>query len=524
MTVDGDLYEVLDVSSNASAEGIQDAYYRQVRKHPPEKDAEGFGRLQAAYEILKSPEARREYDEARGGDPETAQLIEEGRQLLENQDSEAVKPLMRAIARRPESLVVSDLLVQAFMVAGQERSAARLAKRLIDREPNSSTYHLRLAQAYRGMDRDADALRPLETAVRLAKDDPLPTIELAYLYRDLDCVERAVELLTSAIHHDGSVDFEDFIFFQTLCRIYVGMGELAELQRIHRRISDILPPDRDTRAYVAWSYYTDALAMARAGHYSAGLKTIEEAAAIDDSLPDLHAIRKQLRNFHDLVMQYEVLVGDQRIDGALRMAVGGQVFRLLYGESEEIETSLDQAMDAVLRQAKMENSRLLDSVAIIRQRYLRVAEVVAEWLGNLEEFTKTATKPYRLVNCYNCQAEMVLEKPSATDSVQQRHRYFGCDECGAAVDQYGERFQPPETSTSSGCFVVTAACGSELAYPVVVLRRFRDERMNECAVGRLAIWSYSRIGPSLARVIRSNEMLRRWTYWVVVRAAHVVDG
>ena len=374
------------------------------------------------------------------------------------------------------------------------------------------------------MGQNADALMPLKMAVKLAKDDPLPTVELAYLYRDLGMAEEAVEFLNRAIQRDGRVDFADFIFFQTLCRIHIGEGQLDALERVHQRVLRILPPDRDTRAYVAWFYYTDALAMAQAGHYSAGLKTIEEAAAIDDSLPNLHSIREELRKSHGLVVQHDALTSDQSVDEALRMAVGGQVFHLLYGENEHVEASLNRAMDAVLRLAKTENSGLLDSIGIIRRRHPGIARVVIEWLDNLEEFAEEATKLYRLVNCYNCQAEMVLEKPTVTDSTQEQHGYFTCDECGAAVGQYGERFQRSETRTTGGCFVVAAACGSESAYPVVVLRRFRDERLNGCLLGRLAICTYSWIGPALARVVRSNEVLRRWMYWVVARAAHFVDG
>ena len=373
---------------------------------------------------------------------------------------------MRAFARRPESLVVGDLLIQAFMVAGQELKAARLAKRLIDRVPNSPTYHLRLAQAYRRMNRNEDALTPLENAVGLAKGDPWPTVELAYLYRDMNSAERAIELLNKAIHHDRMVDFDDFIFFQTLCRIYIGEGQLDELERVHQQISNILPPDRDTRAYVAWFYYTDALAMAQAGHYTAGLKTIEEAATIDDSLPDLHAIKERLRRSHGLVVQYEALMINRRIVDALRVAVGGHVFCLLYGSNEQTKETLRRAIDEIGRLVLIENSGLVDGIRIIRRQYPRVQEALAEWLNDVEAMDREAEKPHRLVKCYNCQAEMVFEKPSATGTAQQRHGYFTCDGCGAVLDEYGGQFSQVDTASSGGCFVVTAACGSASAYPV----------------------------------------------------------
>ena len=527
MTADRDLYEVMEVPSNASTEEVHDAYYRAVRRHPPERDPEGFRRVQAAYEILKSPTARREYDDARGADQETARLIEDGRRLLENEDPEATKPLMRAFARRPDSLVVSDLLIKAFMAAGQEPKAARLAKKLIDQEPDSPTHHLRLAQAYRGMNRNDDALGPLKTAVGLAEDDPQPIVELAYLYSELGRADRAVALLNGAIHHDGTVDFGDFIFFQTLCRIHVGEGHLDELDRVHWQISGILPPDRDTRAYVAWFYYRDALAMARVGHYAAGLKTIEEAAAIDDSLPDLHAIKTRLQGLHGVVTQCAALKDDESVNGVVRIAVGAQVFCFLYGENEEAEANLGRAMDVMRREAMIENSEVDGSIGVIRARYPEVAEILEEWLSDLEEIVRETEGVLRRVGCHNCQAEMILEIVDTEGRAISDYGYFTCDECGAEVDQYGGpglRTGTSDAATSGGCFVVAAACGSESAYPVVVLRRFRDQRLSGCMMGRVAIWGYGRVGPAAAGVIRSNVTLRRWMYWVVLCAARFVDG
>ena len=409
MNADHDLYRVLGVPARASAEEIQAGYYRAVRRHPPERDPEGFRRVQDAYDTLKSPTKRRDYDDERATDAETGKLVEEGRRLLEEASPEATKPLLRALARRPESLVVSDLLIQAFIVAGQEGNAARLATKLIEREPDNPTHHRRLAQAYRGMDRTNDAVEPLETAVRLARDDPWPTVELAYLYSELGRAGQAVALLDGAIHRDGTVDFGDFMFFQTLCRIHVGEGQLRELEAVHQKIVAILPPDHDTRAYVAWFYYRDALAMARLGHYAAGLKTIEEAAAIDPSLPDLDAIRTNLQHFHGLVVESGALKDDESIGAVLRIAVGAQVFRSLYGENAEVEADLGRAMDVILREATIENSQVVSDIGVVRNRYPQMTEAVGEWLDDLARMFRETDNAFRRVECCGCQAEMILE-------------------------------------------------------------------------------------------------------------------
>lgn len=64
-----DLYEVLGVSRDASDADIKKAYRRKATEHHPDRggDEEAFKELTAAYEVLKNPEARANYD--RYGDP-----------------------------------------------------------------------------------------------------------------------------------------------------------------------------------------------------------------------------------------------------------------------------------------------------------------------------------------------------------------------------------------------------------------------------------------------------------------------
>jgi curved DNA-binding protein CbpA len=55
-------YAVLGLNRTATLDEIKQAYFLQVRQHPPEREPEAFKRIRAAYDQLKTPEKRVEAD------------------------------------------------------------------------------------------------------------------------------------------------------------------------------------------------------------------------------------------------------------------------------------------------------------------------------------------------------------------------------------------------------------------------------------------------------------------------------
>lgn len=66
---------------------------------------------------------------------------------------------------------------------------------------------------------------------------------------------------------------------------------------------------------------------------------------------------------------------------------------------------------------------------------------------------------------------------------------------------------PPKSS--GGCYIATAVYGSYDDPSVLVLRRFRDEKLQPSALGRAFIRTYYAISPSLSRHFSSMQWLNR---------------
>lgn len=56
--LDFDPYALLELMPNASEADIKQAYFRMVRRHPPERDPQTFKQIRAAYDALKDPQNR----------------------------------------------------------------------------------------------------------------------------------------------------------------------------------------------------------------------------------------------------------------------------------------------------------------------------------------------------------------------------------------------------------------------------------------------------------------------------------
>lgn len=129
------LYDDLQISSNASAAEIKQAFQALARKHHPDKggDVKKFQMVQHAYAVLKDPEKRKRYDET-GEEkiPDFAILAREHlaviiMQLFESQDPArcdliaiATRTIIDGQAKLPTMIAQAKARIQKFE-AGSKR-------------------------------------------------------------------------------------------------------------------------------------------------------------------------------------------------------------------------------------------------------------------------------------------------------------------------------------------------------------------------------------------------------------------
>jgi curved DNA-binding protein CbpA len=109
-------YKILGVERTASESEIKQAYFALVREHPPERDPEGFKRIRAAYEKLRT-----------GGERAETDLF-----LIEEIDAAAPMGKLQRYAIEPPQitpdLIRSDLIALEAVLLMEEAMAGKVER------------------------------------------------------------------------------------------------------------------------------------------------------------------------------------------------------------------------------------------------------------------------------------------------------------------------------------------------------------------------------------------------------------
>ena len=144
-------YKVLGLTPGADQDEIKKAYFRQIRRHTPEKDPEGFRRLREAYDRLRA-------EENADVQEENAPVFPPFETVLERQFAEQIEQckitgnclLQRNTAeeawkRFPGNLYFLYQLTIAQQLTGNSGKAVKNAELLVKKEPGNKWFQRELA-------------------------------------------------------------------------------------------------------------------------------------------------------------------------------------------------------------------------------------------------------------------------------------------------------------------------------------------------------------------------------------------
>lgn len=348
-----DPYRILGVEPDADADAVRKAYLRAVRRHPPERDPEGFSRVRRAYELLSDPARRGEWDARHGWNGEVLRLFAEA---LEREEKgrlvRAGALLKRALVLAPGFQPARLALVRILQGRGRHRDAIRELDRLLEAGAEDRELLLlgararRLAAEAEGRGRRrfrrlvGEALELLDRAVDPAlPPDPGHCLEQARLLLLQDQPQRALEVLESPLlpaelAELGADCEEDVPLLVLACLVHLDRRDRAAFRACLRRLQEAAT-DPEVAREAATEFAGEAARRARRGDLVSLASLVRAAEVLAGEDPEVQPLLEMPRDVAALVRERQELPLEM---GEARTLLGLEIdyLRLPKGEDEGV--------------------------------------------------------------------------------------------------------------------------------------------------------------------------------------------
>lgn len=176
-------YKILGTTANISNRRIKEKYIQAVKEHPPETDPEGFEKVRRAYETLKNPEKRKQYDLMRKYGGRVDKLLDKAWSAIDEEDYRKATELLQQAAKiDPDNLAVT---INLMMITGMDGNFTEMEqqfdKAIDNMEDSEEKIYLYLTKArmFSEFDDDDKALAALEEG-RKKFPDHVSQFSIAY--------------------------------------------------------------------------------------------------------------------------------------------------------------------------------------------------------------------------------------------------------------------------------------------------------------------------------------------------------
>lgn len=337
-----EFYHILEISSEASANEIKQAYFRLVRKYSPEKDPEKFQQIRVAYNTLCDPKARENYDTMQKYGDQVKDLIDQAEKKMQVQEwSSAIPLLKQVLVLAPRIDLARNLLGLCYIHTENWDFAVKVYKTLTKTNPDVAVYWSNLGCAYK---LQAECLNDEEfsrtqfyhnarecyqQAVKLESFNSAPYLDIAETYLNERNYSQALAWAERAIGADGKADYNDFEALFFICRIHFCSSELQKIEVIAKRIISLLPENiLEIRQYAANRFANMGIEVAKIAAKSANFdmwraafQFLKAARNLEPNNLGIKEICAKIEEIVAAINQYESLSQDGLIiQGFQRLA------------------------------------------------------------------------------------------------------------------------------------------------------------------------------------------------------------
>ncbi|KAB8335259.1 tetratricopeptide repeat protein [Scytonema tolypothrichoides VB-61278] len=336
-----ELYHILGISSQASADEIKRAYFQLVRKYSPEKDPERFKQIRIAYNTLFDSNARENYDAMQKYGDQVKDLILQAQNKMQVEEwTNAISLLKQVLVLAPRIDIARNLLGLCYIHTKNWDFAVKVYTALTKTNPDVAVYWSNLGYAYKLQaqclnEQDIsqiqfyhNARESFQQIVKLESFNSAPYLDIAETYLDQKNYSEALAWAERAIGADGKADYHDFEALFLICRVHFYSGDLQKIEVIAKRILSLLPKNSEIRESAATRFANMGIEIAKNAATSssfhmwrAAFEFLKIAKEIEPNNLEIQQILTKLEEIVAAINQYENLNRDYLINqGFQRLA------------------------------------------------------------------------------------------------------------------------------------------------------------------------------------------------------------
>lgn len=390
-------YKILGTTAKISQRRIKEKYIDAVKKNPPEVNPEQFEKIRKAYEILKDPIKRKQYDISRKYGGKLEPMLEKASyHVIKKEFKKAGKIYREILSIDPTNVsgqigmmytaIALNDLQEAFAIFNDLREKTDLLKEeAIEIEFVYSVFSKVLIQE----EYLEEAYTVLEEALDKFSYHPFITQPLAVACLGLEKYDRALEVAENAIPSEENETIEDFEAYTTWLHIISQTDKWNVLSKAQTRFQKFLKKIGDEEDRVAVFYelmeeYEEAFEHKK---YRAAEMFIDFAKVVANNKLDIKEKIKEVKKLVRVEKDFNRIFRDEAIFPlVLRNAVRWYFEDEFHPVVQHLESTFSPE---VIKQLEEEEEYYAAGILLLKKKYPALYnEFKNKWDHLFEELTQ----------------------------------------------------------------------------------------------------------------------------------------
>lgn len=380
-----DYYEILGLEQSASKEEIKKAYFRLVRKYPPDRYETEFMDIREAYETLSNEKTRKQYDSINLLSPIIKINYDLARNLMEEGEfSKAIKELEKILDIDPDLLVVKALLGEAYLKNNNNGKALKIYSELTASEPENAAFAGYLAKAYLGRGWQKKAISAYNRAIDLDPDNISLWMGLGDAHIKNKEYWEAKAVYERALDKVKEIGDNTSIYMK-LIMVDISFEMYTSIYKYLDKLTEIAVNNEEVKDNVAWTLSHIAMYLMRIDKAEHAHNIINKAVEILPNNEDILEAKKEIESFSKYIKDFERLNNDSKVKDEVTALIA---FKVLPTSMIGFGSAFDVDIDAL---TYMRESQIIESYEIYKSSIDRLKREYPELYAVKADFFNKVT-------------------------------------------------------------------------------------------------------------------------------------